>query len=138
MRGLRACDHHSQGKIKSMSPCDYKKYPSDWKKIREAIMERCKGFCEYENLEWNPHKGIYEIFKCWSLHGALIPWNKNGSRVVITIAHLNHDATDNRRMNLRALCQKHHNQWDAKHRAENRKRKRVDQSSQPCVGVNCK
>ena len=41
--------------------------------------------------------------------------------VVITIAHLNHDVTDNRPENLAALCQKCHNVHDITFRKRNRK-----------------
>lgn len=42
-------------------------------------------------------------------------------KVVLTIAHLNHTPEDCRPENLRALCQRCHNRYDAKHRAETRK-----------------
>jgi hypothetical protein len=44
--------------------------------------------------------------------------------VVLTIAHLNHDTTDNRPENLRAWCQRCHNNYDAAHRRRNRQRNR--------------
>jgi hypothetical protein len=44
-------------------------------------------------------------------------------KVVLTIAHLNHTPEDCRPENLRALCQRCHNQYDAKHRAETRKKR---------------
>ena len=47
-------------------------------------------------------------------HGKMI-------KVVLTIAHLNHTPEDCRPENLRALCQRCHNRYDAKHRAETRK-----------------
>jgi hypothetical protein len=45
-------------------------------------------------------------------------------RIVLTVAHLNHDETDNRPENLRYWCQLHHNRHDAKHRAANAKARR--------------
>lgn len=38
---------------------------------------------------------------------------ETGARVVLTIANMNHDVTDNGDENLRALCQLCHNSWDA-------------------------
>lgn len=37
-------------------------------------------------------------------------------RIVLTVAHLNHVPEDCRDDNLKALCQRCHNQLDAKHR----------------------
>lgn len=43
------------------------------------------------------------------------------AKIILTIAHLNHEPEDCRPENLRALCQRCHNQYDAKHRVETRK-----------------
>lgn len=51
-------------------------------------------------------------------------------KVILTVAHLNHDPTDNRMENLRHWCQKCHNSYDAAHRAANRKR-RLTESKPP-------
>lgn len=45
----------------------------------------------------------------------------NGSKVVLTIAHLDHTPENYDPTNLRALCQRCHNKYDAQHRAETRK-----------------
>lgn len=42
-------------------------------------------------------------------------------RIVLTVAHLNHDETDCRMENLAHLCQRCHNRHDAPHRAAGRK-----------------
>ena len=47
-------------------------------------------------------------------------------RVVLTVAHLNHDTGDNRDDNLRALCQQCHNRHDAGMRAERRRAARLN------------
>lgn len=49
---------------------------------------------------------------------------ETGSRVVLTIAHMDHDETNNDTSNLRALCQRCHLIWDAKHHAANARAKR--------------
>jgi hypothetical protein len=41
-------------------------------------------------------------------------------KIILTVAHLNHDEADTRPENLAHLCQLHHNRHDAKHRAVNR------------------
>lgn len=42
-------------------------------------------------------------------------------KIVLTIAHLDHDPTNNDPSNMAALCQLHHNRHDAKHRAATRR-----------------
>jgi 5-methylcytosine-specific restriction endonuclease McrA len=75
-------------------PCDYKKYPSNWSMIRTAVLSRAKQRCELCNAEnYQPH------------------W-KTGSKVVLTIHHINADIKDNRPKNLIALCQKCHLRLD--------------------------
>lgn len=72
-------------------PIDYKKYPLNWlSEIRPRILKRAENKCE------NCGIGNYVI--------------RNGSKIVLTIAHLDHDA-DNWNViddRLAALCQKCH------------------------------
>jgi hypothetical protein len=42
-----------------------------------------------------------------------LPHPITGSKVVLTVAHLDHDPTNNDATNLRALCQRCHNRYDA-------------------------
>lgn len=86
-----------------IKPENRKLYPKDWKSIsldirRERAQNKCE-FCGAENYEPHP---------------------VTGSKVVLTVAHLDHDPRNNDYQNLRALCQKCHNTYDAKHRAETR------------------
>jgi len=46
-------------------------------------------------------------------------------KVILTIAHLDQDPTNNKRSNLKALCQLCHNRLDAPHRAKNRKANKI-------------
>jgi 5-methylcytosine-specific restriction endonuclease McrA len=76
------------------------RYPSNWKAIRRDILERenhrCK-FCGVANYQPHPI---------------------TGSRVVLTIAHLNHTPEDCADNNLAALCQRCHFAHDREyHRA---------------------
>ena len=87
-------------------PCDYRKYSKDWKEVRKRILardENCCKFCGAENYE-----------KHW----------KTYSKVILTIAHLNHKIEDMRDYNLAALCQRCHNILDMPYRVDNRKIKR--------------
>ena len=50
-------------------------------------------------------------------------------KVVLTVAHLNHTPEDNRRENLRALCQACHLAYDAPHKAAERRKRKNDNDS---------
>lgn len=82
-------------------PENRKRYPKNWKEIRGQILERAQNKCEFCGID------NYAI-------------RDNGSKVVLTIAHLDHVPEHCSPDNLRALCQKCHNKYDAKHRAETR------------------
>ena len=77
------------------------RYPSNWKQIRADILKRADNKCEFCGI------ANYTI-------------RDNGSKVVLTIAHLDHTPENCDYDNLRALCQKCHNTYDAAHRAETR------------------
>ena len=122
-----------------------KLYPKNWATIRDAILKRAGGQCEWCR-KWN--HGIYlvsadgtfcrdvvpgywtgptEIPEIWDINEAyepLKPWR--AITCVLTIAHLDHDPTHNDPINLRALCQKCHNRWDGPHRAREKKRRARD------------
>ena len=85
------------------------RYPSNWKEIRADILKRAENRCEFCGIE------NYAI-------------RENGSKVVLTIAHLDHTPENCDYGNLRALCQKCHNRYDAKHRAETRRKEQSDDS----------
>jgi len=99
-------------------PCDYSKYPDNWKEIRVAILARAKGCCE----------GTAQYPGCQATNHQIHP--ETGSMVVLTIAHLDHDTTNNEPDNLRALCQRCHLTWDAKHHAQTARKTRIDRSGQ--------
>ena len=85
------------------------KYPANWKEIRAEILKRAKNQCEF--------CGVAN----YSIHPT------TNSKVVLTIAHLDHNPSNCDPSNLRALCQKCHNSYDAKHRIENiKKRKKLN------------
>ncbi len=112
-------------------PCDYSKYPANWlTEIRPAILKRADDHCEIcglQNRWWikrNCHNPAITQLALWSSKGKEFiekGW-KPAIEIVLTIAHLDHDITNNDPRNLRALCQRCHNLWDAKHRAEIRRK----------------
>ena len=89
-------------------------YPKNWKEIRAKILERADNKCEFCGVED---------------HSWRISWRQgvpnDSIKVILTIAHLDHDPTNNDPSNLRALCQRCHNRYDAKHRAANRSHTRA-------------
>ena len=73
-------------------------YPKDWKKISERIrFERAKNCCEKCGAEnYKPHP-------------------ITGSKVILTVAHLDHKPENCTDENLMAMCQKCHLNYDAHH-----------------------
>ena len=80
------------------------RYPDNWKEIRRKILEECGDKCEFCGVENRTVRG--------------------GSIICLTIAHLDHTPENCERENLKALCQKCHNRYDAAHRAETRRRRK--------------
>ena len=81
-------------------------YPKDWKtRIRPEILKRANNCCEFCKVENHS-----EVQRAESIT----------VKIVLTIAHLDHDPTNNDYSNLRALCQRCHNRYDAEHRKANR------------------
>src|SRR4030067_3001757 len=85
-------------------------YSDNWTEIRARILARAKNQCE----------------KCGVVNHSEVARGPKCVEVVLTIAHLDHDPTNNHDGNLRALCQQCHNQHDVKHRAETRRAKKID------------
>ncbi len=125
-------------------PCDYSKYPSNWKsEIRPAILERdghrCK-FCGVPNHElgYRDANGKWYCFKLiddalhndgydYFSHELKNCYDKKGNptkptRIVLTIMHLDHDTTNNDYSNLAAGCQKCHLNYDQEYHRKNAKK----------------
>ncbi len=83
---------------------DYKQYHPKWKLISRLIrFKRAKNRCELCDAEnYQPH-------------------TITGSKVVLTVAHMDHDKTNNRFCNLNALCQRCHLKHDHPQHIENRR-----------------
>lgn len=86
-------------------------YPTNWKtEIRPAILKRANNCCEFCGV-------MSYSFRCKLDHDKILPPNSNVnlkeySKIVLTIAHLDHDPTNNNFGNLKALCQKCHLNYD--------------------------
>lgn len=90
------------------------RYPKDWPKISDRIrFERAKGRCEFE----------VEGKRCEAIHRN--PHPLTGSKVVLTVAHLDHTPENCGDDNLLAGCQRCHNRYDREHRNGTRRAKIV-------------
>lgn len=93
-------------------------YPKDWPTISHTIRyARAQGRCECDGRCGTGHHT-----RCTAInHG---PHPVTGSRVVLTVAHLDHNPANCDDSNLMAACQRCHLAYDAPHHAETRARTR--------------
>lgn len=77
------------------------RYPKDWPAISFSIRERAGWKCEW----------------CPAEQGK--PHPVTGSKVVLTVAHLDHTPENCEPDNLKALCQRCHLRYDAEHHRAN-------------------
>lgn len=84
------------------------RYPADWKMIslavREAATWRCQGSPAFPD--------------CRATHAE--PHPVTGSKVILTVAHLDHQPENCAGDNLRAMCQRCHLNYDRAHHAATR------------------
>ena len=85
------------------------RYPVNWHEIRIAILNRARHQCE----------GSPKYPDCRAANGEHHP--VTGSRVVLTIAHLDHVPEHCDPGSLRAWCQRCHTTYDAPMKAARRK-----------------
>lgn len=74
-------------------PENKSRYPKDWPAISRRVRERAGNKCEDCGVE------NYSI--------------RDGSKIVLTVAHLDHTPENCADENLRAWCQRCHNRYDA-------------------------
>lgn len=122
------------------------KYPDDWADISRAIRDRSGGRCEcvgecgrnhavdtLDHIHWKSLVDLSQSARCLAQN--YYPHPVTGSQVVLTVAHLDHDTTNNNPGNLRAFCQRCHNKYDAPNRrrnaAETRRKRQIDDGQMP-------
>lgn len=93
-------------------------HSKEWKAFRASLLERAGNKCEGTPLR--P--------ECRAENGQ--PHPETGSKVVLTIAHMDWDESHADPTRCRALCQKCHNGWDMPHRQKNAARTRRAKSPQ--------
>lgn len=82
-------------------------HSKEWKEFRASLLERAGNRCEGTPM----HPDCRAENKQ--------PHPVTGSKVVLTIAHMDHDESHADPERCRALCQRCHLRWDAKHHAAN-------------------
>lgn len=109
-------------------PIDYSKYPPNWKtEIRPSILKRAGDRCERCGVKnyaigYRDEDGKFHQVSKETAEALMLIRKRTCFRIVLTVAHLNHDVTDNCPENLAALCQKCHLAHDAgQHKATRQK-----------------
>ncbi len=104
------------------------KYPprEEWAAIRERILQRARHRCEWCQVE--------NASERWSARKVMIGPGGEPFRykvtIVLTIAHLDHDPTNNADENLAALCQRCHLRHDRGQHKWNAARTRARKAGQ--------
>jgi len=97
------------------------RYPEDWPEISHRIREeRAEGRCECDGRCGRPSWHLEADGRCMNVNG--VPAVGTGSRVVLTVAHLDHTPENCDDDNLAAMCQGCHLHSDREHHAETRAR----------------
>lgn len=107
-------------------PINYIYYAPNWKDVvrPEALKRagyRCQR-CKAPNkaLIWRDKSGDWTQFPESDIQRGFVE-RKNLTKIILTIAHLNHLTFDNRPENLQALCQKCHLHHDLPHKLKMKK-----------------
>lgn len=114
-------------------PIDYKKYPPNWKtEIRPAVLRRALDCCEFcgvrnKSIIHRYGNGINDwvYYPVGSMAQEMILDGKKATKIVLTVAHLDHDP-ENHNVSierLAALCQKCHLRYDSPIKIKNRLKK---------------
>ena len=129
-------------------PCDYSKYPKNWfSEIRPAILNRAGHSCEncgvqnylfgyrgedgkfytWDFIEKELNENGIDLFETVLKHhiGKNGQISKKATKIVLTVAHIDHDISNNDYSNLKALCQKCHLHHDKEqHKATRQEKKK--------------
>ena len=100
-------------------------HSKEWKAFRASLLERAGNQCE----------GTSQHPECRAENGRRHP--ETGYRVVLTIAHMDHDEILADPDRCRALCQRCHLKWDARQRRINAAKTRRQKSAQMDIEDFC-
>ena len=110
-------------------PIDYSEYHPKWSLISRLIrFKRAENKCEQcgapnRRLIYRPNKGKADwlLAPPGSEADAMLLDGVKFTEIVLTVAHMDHDKTNNRFSNLKALCQRCHLNHDRGQHMDNRK-----------------
>src|SRR3990167_9736278 len=102
-----------------------KRYPADWKAIRQEVLERAGHKCEQCGVP--NHAFRVKSVNRWSMSEIealnIADYGEIPTYIVLTVAHLNHQPEDcgepGNRPNLAAWCQRCHLAYDHEHHMRN-------------------
>lgn len=86
-------------------PMQRELYPDNWDEIAHSVKAEADWKCEECGMQCRRSGEPFDTH-----------------RRTLTVSHQNHDPSDNRRENLKALCSACHLRYDAKHHAESRRK----------------
>ena len=87
-------------------PENRRRYPPDWRTISDRIrIERAGGRCECTG-----QCGLHRDRRCEERHGEPARWARG--KIVLTVAHLDHQPENCDEANLLAMCQRCHLRYD--------------------------
>lgn len=94
------------------------KYPANWRAISRRIrFDRAKIRCECAG-----ECGLHTTTgRCVEINGRPAVWAKG--KIVLTVAHLDHDPINCADANLKAMCQRCHLRYDVEHHRETKARR---------------
>ena len=117
-------------------PIDYKKYPKNWAELRAQVLDRAYNCCEFCGLAnyavgYRMPDGQFLFHhiakqKYQYEHDIFLAGGRR-TRIVLTIAHLDHDETNHNVSidRLRALCQRCHLRYDIQEKKKRRHNKKA-------------
>lgn len=105
-------------------PENKKLYPKNWKEIRKDILKRANNKCEFCGIQnysegYRTKDGSF-IESVGVQQEADILDGEKIIKIVLTIAHLDHNPKNNNYDNLRALCQRCHLRHDIEQHRQSR------------------
>lgn len=119
-------------------PIDYSKYPPNWlTEIRPRILKRAKNRCEFDGCDFKNGETVWSVKErnkptVWmrilnAKSATAVRAVLKQVKVVLTIAHLDHDETnlEVKDERLKAACQICHLRYDA----EEKKKRKLNQNN---------
>lgn len=99
------------------------RYPKNWKQISFWVREESGGRCECVE-----ECGLHPWGRCVETNGRKAFFAKG--KIVLTVAHLDHQPENCARKNLKAMCQRCHLRYDRDHHKETAANTRRSKSRQ--------